>query len=37
MEHALRTAQQAGYARLYNYQRFCPEWLSTTLREEKIH
>jgi hypothetical protein len=37
MEHALRTAPQAGYARLYNYQRFCPEWLSTTLREEKIH
>jgi hypothetical protein len=33
MENNRRTAQQAGHTRLYNYQRFCPEWLSTTLRQ----
>jgi hypothetical protein len=36
MENNHRTARQAGHARLYNYQRFCPEWLSTTLREQKV-
>jgi len=37
MEHTHRTARQAGCARLYNYQKFCPERLSTTLREQKVH
>jgi hypothetical protein len=37
MEHAHRTALQAGHARLYHYEKFCPEWLSITLREQKVH
>jgi hypothetical protein len=37
MENNHRTAQQAGQARLYNYQKFCPDRLSTTLREQKVH
>jgi DUF2971 family protein len=36
MENNHCTARQAGHARLYNYQRFCRQWLSTTLREQKV-
>jgi hypothetical protein len=36
MENNHRTARQAGHTRLYNYQKFCPEWLSTTLRWQKV-
>lgn len=37
MEKTYRTVREAGYARLYHYEKFCSEWLSTTLREQKIH
>src|ERR1017187_313691 len=32
-----RTVSEAGHARLYHYEKFCSEWLSTTLREQRIH
>jgi hypothetical protein len=32
-----RNALQAGHTRLYHYERFCPEWLISTLREHRIH
>src|SRR5260370_1832082 len=37
MEHPHRTVRQAGHSRLYHYEKFRPEWLSTTLREQKVH
>jgi hypothetical protein len=37
MERTHRTALQAGHTRLYHYEKFCPEWLATTLDEGKIH
>lgn len=35
--HGPRFARQLGIKRLYHYERFNPEYLSTTLRERKIH
>jgi hypothetical protein len=37
MARTHRTAIEAGHDRLYHYERFRPEWLATTLREQKIH
>jgi hypothetical protein len=37
MEEAFRTAAQAGHPRLYHYERFRPEWLASTLRDQKIY
>ncbi len=32
-----RSALQAGRDRLYHYEKFRPEWLTTTLRDHKIY
>jgi hypothetical protein len=37
MAEARSNPLQAGIARLYHYEKFRPEWLATTLREQKIH
>ena len=31
------TAVQLGISRLYHYEKFCPEWLAATLRDQRIH
>jgi len=37
MAEARSNPLEAGIARLYHYEKFKPEWLATTLREQKIH
>jgi hypothetical protein len=37
MEEVFRSAAQAGHPRLYHYERFQPEWLASTLRDQKIY
>ena len=37
MEPTHPTAVQLAYSRLYHYERFCPEWLTATLREQRIY
>jgi hypothetical protein len=35
--HPRRFAAQLGIARLYHYEKFCPNYLTATLRDQKIH
>jgi hypothetical protein len=37
MTEAFRTAAQVRHPRLYHYQRFHPEWLASTLRDQRIY
>jgi hypothetical protein len=37
MTQLYRTPSQAGITRLYHYEKFCPQWLSATLSDQKIH
>lgn len=37
MAHSFRTALQAGHARLYHYEKFNPDWLTATLRDQRIY
>jgi hypothetical protein len=37
MDNAFRTWKSVHSCRLYHYEKFCPSWLETTLREGKIH
>jgi hypothetical protein len=36
IESTPRAAWQVGHSRLYHYEKFRPEWLTTTLRDQKI-
>jgi hypothetical protein len=37
MDNAFRTWKSVHSCLLYHYEKFCPSWLETTLREGKIH
>lgn len=37
MAHIHRTVIDAGHACLYHYEKFRPDWLATTLRDQEIH
>jgi hypothetical protein len=35
--HPFHTALQAGHTRLYHYERFNPDWLTATLRDQRVY